>query len=82
MTAPKIRHEASRNGTGVAYVHSFCPACAYWSSFKWTMDAAREAGDRHLMNVHDVSQETISTLRRNRAARARQTTNHQNGSQR
>lgn len=82
MTAPKIRHEVSHNGTGVAYVHSFCPECSYWSAFAWTLEAARDAGDRHLMNVHDVTQDQISDARRHREQRARQATNHQDGSER
>ena len=63
MTA-RIKREVTRNGDEVRYVHSFCTDCPYWHAFEWTLQKAYEAGERHLINVHDIDPREASSARR------------------
>lgn len=69
MTGPKITREITRNGADVRYVHSFCTACPYWHAFTWNLDDAYTAGERHLINVHELDARAAGGARRAAAAR-------------
>jgi hypothetical protein len=68
-TPPKIRREIAREGASVRYVYSFCSRCDYWYGFAWTLADAYAQGERHLINVHDLSPRVASTARRVAATR-------------
>lgn len=80
MTAPSIRREITRDTKdgAIRYVNSWCRACTYWNAFAFTIEQSFDQGERHLMNVHDITAEAASRPRRQHEYRA---TNRENGSQ-
>lgn len=65
----RITREVTRDGGTIRYVHSFCTECGYWYAFTWTLEKAYDAGELHLINVHDVDPRTAGSARRKQESR-------------
>lgn len=62
-----IRHDPS--STSIVSTCSRCPGV--WFSFAFDLDDARERGERHEREVHDLTPRDASSARRQAAYRAR-----------